>query len=84
MKRLAVIVVVILIAGFGASRGYDWWNYNVNTPVSTTSQPVQFHIDVIGHKWFFNKVARVLEGDAEFYVDPARAGRIVDIQGNLL
>jgi hypothetical protein len=46
--------------------------------------PVQFHIDVIGHKWFFNKVARVLEGDAEFYVDPNRADRIVDIQGNLL
>jgi hypothetical protein len=46
--------------------------------------PVQFHIDVIGHKWFFNKVARVLEGDAQFYVDPARPDRIVDIQGNLL
>jgi hypothetical protein len=46
--------------------------------------PVQFHIDVIGHKWFFNKVARVLEGDAQFFVDPARADRIVDIQGSLL
>ena len=45
MKRLAVIVVVILIAGFGASRGYDWWNYNVNTPVSGTSQQVAFKID---------------------------------------
>lgn len=46
--------------------------------------PVRFHIDVIGHKWFFNKVARVLEGDAQFYVDPTRADRIVEIQGNLL
>jgi hypothetical protein len=46
--------------------------------------PVQFHIDVIGHKWLCKRVARVLEGDAQFYVDPARAGRIVAIEGNLL
>jgi hypothetical protein len=46
--------------------------------------PVRFHIDVIGHKWLFNRVARVLEGDAQFYVDPARADRIVNIEGNLL
>ena len=45
MKALAVVVVVLLLAGFGASRAYDWWNYNVNTPVSSSSDPVQFHID---------------------------------------
>src|SRR5579872_2374642 len=45
MKKLAFLVVVILIAGFGASRGYDWWNYNLNTPVSPTSQQVAFKIE---------------------------------------
>jgi UPF0755 protein len=45
VKRLAVIVAVIAALGFGTSRGYDWWNVNVNTPVSSTSQPVVFHID---------------------------------------
>jgi UPF0755 protein len=45
MKRLAVVVVVIAALGFGTSRGYDWWNFNVYTPVSTTSQPVVFQID---------------------------------------
>jgi UPF0755 protein len=45
MKRLAVVLVVIAGLGFGTSRGYDWWNFNVNTPVSTTSQPVVFQID---------------------------------------
>jgi hypothetical protein len=46
--------------------------------------PVKFHIDLIGHKWCFAKVARVLEGDVQFYVDPDRPDRILDIQGNLL
>jgi UPF0755 protein len=45
MKRLIAIVVVLALAGFGVSRGMDWWNYNVNTPVSTTSHTVPFHID---------------------------------------
>lgn len=45
MKRLAVVVVVIAALGFGTSRGLDWWNYNVNTPVSTSSDPVVFKID---------------------------------------
>jgi UPF0755 protein len=45
MKRLAVVVVVIAALGLGTSRGYDWWNYNVNTPVSTSSDPVVFKID---------------------------------------
>lgn len=45
--------------------------------------PVQFHIDVVGHKWMFHKVARRLEGQARFWVDPAHADRIVAIEGNL-
>lgn len=45
MKRLIALVVILALLGFGISRGVDWWNYNVNTPVSTTSHPVTFHID---------------------------------------
>jgi UPF0755 protein len=45
VKRLATVVVLIAALGFGTSRGYDWWNYNVNTAVASTSQPVVFHID---------------------------------------
>jgi len=45
MKRLAAALVLIAVLGFGTSRGYDWWNYNVNTPVSSASEPVVFHID---------------------------------------
>lgn len=45
MKRLVVVVVMIAVLGFGTSRGYDWWTFNVNTPVSTTSQPVVFQVD---------------------------------------
>ncbi|HEX9101710.1 MAG TPA: hypothetical protein VF997_05880 [Polyangia bacterium] len=46
--------------------------------------PVAFHIDVVGHKWCFSKVARQLQGEARFYVDPARPDRIVAIEGNLV
>jgi peptidoglycan lytic transglycosylase G len=45
VKRLVTALVVVAALGFGTSRGYDWWNYNVNTPISTTSQPVVFRID---------------------------------------
>jgi hypothetical protein len=45
--------------------------------------PVQFKIDVIGHKWLFHKVARSLDGTAQFFVDPGRLGRIVAIEGDL-
>jgi UPF0755 protein len=45
VRRLVAVVVVIAVLGFGTSRGLDWWNYNVNTPPSTTSQPVVFHVD---------------------------------------
>jgi UPF0755 protein len=46
MRRLVAILVVIGLLGFGTSRGLDWWNYNVNTPASTTSQQVVFHVDL--------------------------------------
>ena len=45
MRRLAVVLVVIAVLGFGTSRGLDWWNYNVYTPVGGTNQQVVFHID---------------------------------------
>jgi UPF0755 protein len=45
VKRLAVLVVVIAAMGFGTSRSLDWWNYNVNTAISTSSEPVVFKID---------------------------------------
>ncbi len=45
MKRLVATLAVLAILGFGTSRAYDWWNYNVNTPVSASSQQVTFHID---------------------------------------
>ena len=45
--------------------------------------PVVFHIDVVGKKWCFSKVARTLDGEARFYVDPARPDRIVAIEGKL-
>ena len=46
MRRLVAILVVIALLGFGTSRALDWWNYNVNTPTSTTSQQVVFHVDL--------------------------------------
>lgn len=45
MRRLVVVLVIIAVLGFGTSRGLDWWNYNVYTPVGQTSQQVIFHID---------------------------------------
>jgi UPF0755 protein len=44
MKRLVALVLVLVVAGVAASRTYDWWNYNVNTPVSSASEPVPFTI----------------------------------------
>ena len=45
MRKLVSVLVVIALLGFGTSRGLDWWNYNLNTPVSPASQSVVFHID---------------------------------------
>lgn len=46
MKRVVGIVVVIALLGFGTSRGIDWWNFNVNTPISSTGKSVAFHVDL--------------------------------------
>ena len=45
MKRLLAVLVVLAILGFGTSRGIDWWNFNVNTPMSTAGKSVPFHVD---------------------------------------
>lgn len=45
MRRLVAILVVIAVLGFGTSRALDWWNFNVNTPVSTKNDPVVFRVD---------------------------------------
>ena len=45
MRRLITIVVILAILGFGTSRALDWWNFNVNTPVSSTSHSITFHVD---------------------------------------
>jgi UPF0755 protein len=45
VRRLLALLVVIALLGFGASRAMDWWNVNVNTPVSGASHKVPFHID---------------------------------------
>lgn len=45
MKRLVTVLVVIALLGYGTSRGVDWWNYNVNTSMSSSSHTVPFHID---------------------------------------
>ena len=45
MKAAIAIVLVLAVLALGTSRGLDWWNYNVNTPVSSTSHKVSFHVD---------------------------------------
>jgi UPF0755 protein len=45
VKRLVAALALLAVLGFGTSRAYDWWNFNVNTPVSTNSEQVTFHID---------------------------------------
>jgi hypothetical protein len=44
---------------------------------------VAFHIDVVGHRWCFSKVARRLAGEARFFVDPEHPDRITAIEGRL-
>ena len=46
MKKLIALVVVVGVLGYAASRVYDYYSYNVNTPVSTTSEPVVFRVDI--------------------------------------
>ena len=44
MRKLIAFIVVIAVLGVGASRAYDWWNYNLNTPVSATKKAVIVHV----------------------------------------
>jgi UPF0755 protein len=46
MSRLVAIVVILALLGFGTSRAMDWWNFNINTPVSSANHTVPFHVDV--------------------------------------
>ena len=45
MKRLLVLVFLLVGCGFAGNRGYDWYTYQINTPMSSISQKVAFHID---------------------------------------
>jgi UPF0755 protein len=45
VKKFIAVLVIIGLLGFGTSRAIDWWNFNVNTPVSNADKPVPFHID---------------------------------------
>jgi peptidoglycan lytic transglycosylase G len=45
MRRLIGLVVVLALLGFGTSRAIDWWNFNVNTPISHDGHSVTFHVD---------------------------------------
>lgn len=45
MRRLITILVILGVLGFGTAKAIDWWTFNVNTPVSTKSHTVAFHVD---------------------------------------
>ena len=45
MKKLVVLLLLVAGCGYAGSRGYDWYSYQVNAPMSSTSQKVPFHID---------------------------------------
>jgi UPF0755 protein len=45
VKRLVAILLLIAIVGFGTSRAMDWWNFNVNTAISSAGKAVPFHVD---------------------------------------
>ena len=44
MKKLAVLLVFLVVVGFGTSQAYGWWDSQVNTPMSSRSQPVDFKV----------------------------------------
>src|SRR2546423_1375561 len=45
MKKLLVLVFLLVGCGFAGNRSYDWYNYQVNTPMSSRSEPVKVHVD---------------------------------------
>ena len=44
MKKLAVLLILLAGCGFAGNRGYDWYSQQVDTPVSSRSEPVDFHV----------------------------------------
>jgi UPF0755 protein len=44
VKKLLLLVVLVAGCGFGASRGVDYYNYEVYTPISSHSDPVNFTV----------------------------------------
>ncbi len=44
MKKLVGLLVILGIAAFGASQAYGWWDYQVNTPVSSRPDQVSFKV----------------------------------------
>lgn len=46
MRRLIAVLILLGLLGFGTSRGVDWWNFNVNTPTTSTGHRVSFRIDI--------------------------------------
>lgn len=44
MKKLIVLLLALLVIGFGCSQAYSYWNYQVYTPVSSRSVPVPFKV----------------------------------------
>jgi UPF0755 protein len=40
VRKLAIVVVALLMIGVAADRGYEWMRWQVETPMSTSSQPV--------------------------------------------
>jgi len=44
LKRLVVLIVVLGAIAFGVNQAFSYWNYQVNTPVSSTSEPVAFKV----------------------------------------
>jgi UPF0755 protein len=46
LRRLIAAVLVLAVVGLGTSKAYEWWSFNLGTPVATSSQAVPFRIDI--------------------------------------
>jgi cell division protein YceG involved in septum cleavage len=40
VKRFIAVIVILAGLGYGGARGSDWYNWQVNTPVSNKNEPV--------------------------------------------
>jgi cell division protein YceG involved in septum cleavage len=58
VKRFIAVIVILAGLGYGGARGYDWYNWQVNTPVSSRSEAVIIRV-VTGEG--YNEVADELE-----------------------